>query len=227
MAASGPFTSRMLVPVTQRFARRGAKARRVLRPASGWRRARRPVVGQRDQFVAGSGDEGALRDVARAGAAHDPVREQLLAPGFQPLAVRDEGGVDAALLALRVHVDDVVGAVRQQRVEPLGQGLQGMAVLDLADAEQVGALAVAHSRDDSRQLRHLALEQLRGPASQVVAQPVGQPGFALGVALGREQVFQVPERHQIVHRIVLHAARPATRPRLVTRGLFRPQVAAS
>ena len=127
------------------------------------------------------------------------MREQLLQVRREHISVEDEGRIDAALVARRIDVNELIVPRRPQCIELVGHSFEREAVLDLAHAEQIRAGTSLHLNDDRRELRDLLVEQGLSPAPEVVLHSVGDPRLAPRKPFGREQVFKVPERDEIGH----------------------------
>ncbi|MNS83778.1 hypothetical protein D3C72_1175800 [compost metagenome] len=155
------------------------------------------MIGERDKLAAAPGDEGALGNVACAGAAHHEMAENLVFVDQQLFAVVDEGGVDAALVLAGIGVHDAIGAGGHEVVQMFRQRLQHETVLDFAHTEQIRS-RTADLTYDQTELPDLGPEQVLCPAFQIVLQPLGNPRLARRIALRRKQVFDIPERQDIL-----------------------------
>lgn len=96
-----------------------------------------------------------------------------------------------------------VGALRHEVVQMFRKRLQNETVLDFAHAEQIrpGAADLPY---DQTELPELGLEQIFGPAFEIVLQPLGNPRFARWITLRRKQVFDIPERQDILGHDTSH-----------------------
>jgi len=138
-----------------------------------------------------------LGNVARAGAAHHEMAENLVLVDQQLFAVIDEGGIDAALILAGIGMHDTIRTCGHEVVQMFRERLQNETVLDFADTEQIRSRA-ADLAYDQTELLDLGLEQILRPTLQIVLQPLGNPRLARRITLRRKQVFHIPERQDIL-----------------------------